>query len=91
LLLPASLLWLSDQAGPPGALVLTTERVAGLSVLRMTRQQGQAEKEKADSLREPAYRRLGLTELQVLARSEGLDLRRQEGGPQLSLELALPS
>ena len=91
LLLPAGLLWLSDQAGPPGPLVLTTDQVAGLSVLRMSRRQGAPEKEKADSLREPAYRRLSLAELQVLARSEGLDLRRREDGPQLSLELALPS
>lgn len=91
LLLPAGLLWLSDQPGPPGALVLESGQAAGIAVLRMTRSPGTPPKEKADSLREPAYRRLGLSELQVLARSEGLDLRRREGGPQPSLELALPS
>jgi hypothetical protein len=91
LLLPAGLLWLSDQPGPPGPLVLATEIRAGQSVLRMTRSEGPSPKEKADSLREPAYRRLGLAELQVLARSEGLDLRRQREGPQLTLELALPA
>ncbi len=89
LLLPATLLWLSDQPGPPGRLVLGTGESAGAPVLRATRLPGGPESEKADSHREPAYRRLGLAELQVLARSEGLDLR-QEDGPQLSLVLALP-
>jgi len=90
LLLPAGLLWLSDQPGPPGRLVLGMGESAGAPVLRITRLAGSPANEKADSLREPAYRRLGLAELQVLARSEGLDLQ-QEDGPPLSLVLALPA
>lgn len=90
LLLPAQLLWLSDQPGPPGRLVLGASEVAGAAVLRATRLPGDDGNEKADSQREPAYRRLGLAELQVLARSEGLDLQ-QEDGPPLSLVLALPA
>ena len=90
LLLPATLLWLSDQPGPPGRLVLGTGEVGGAPALRMSRLASGPENEKADSHREPAYRRLGLAELQVLARSEGLDLR-QEDGPPLSLLLALPA
>ena len=91
LLLPAQLLWLSDQPGPPGRLVVDTGGTAEAPLLRMTRLAGGPANEKADSHREPAYRRLGLAELQVLARSEGLDLQRQEDGPQLSLVLALPA
>lgn len=94
LMLPGCLLWLRDQAAQPGPLLLEAvapqgplpDTPAGISLRLSAQPTTDRPNEKAGSLGEPAYRRLGWTELLALAHSEGLDLR-LEGQ---ALVLALP-
>jgi len=94
LMLPGCLLWLSDQAAAPGTLWLEAVTAPGtlagaradISLRLSVEPTTDRSNEKAGSPCEPAYRRLGWTELLALAHSEGLDLR-LEGQ---ALVLALP-
>lgn len=87
LLLPACLLWLTDQARAPATLQIA---MAGGTPprLRMTLAQA-SESGPGQGTREPAYRRLGAAEVMALARSEGLVLALAEDA--LELDLPLPS
>ena len=74
LVLPGCLLWLSDQAPAGGTLCLETRAHALTLHLAAASESGN---EKAGSHREPAYRRLGWSDIQALALGEGLDLKRE--------------
>lgn len=74
LVLPGCLLWLSDQAPAGGTLCLETQAHALTLHLAAASESGN---EKAGSHREPAYRRLGWSDIQALALGEGLDLKRE--------------
>ena len=75
LVLPGCLLWLSDQAPAGGTLCLETRAHALTLHLAAASESGN---EKAGSHREPAYRRLGWSDIQALALGEGLDLKRED-------------
>ena len=96
LVLPACLLWLTDQAEPPLQVTVEAHRLDAQRVaLRLALRpppppEDGLERQKAGPRREPAYRRLGWAEVMALAREEGLGLSVQGEGAGASLELAMP-
>ena len=80
--LPASLLWLTDSAGPPAQVTLAAQRQGGQVTLVLALTPGDGAAGSGD---EPAYRPLDLEELHALARAEGIALA--AAGDRLTLTL----
>lgn len=80
--LPASLLWLTDSAGPPAQVTLRAQAAAGQVRLALSLAPLEGA---AGSDTPPAYRPLSLEDVQALARAEGIAL--DAAGDSLALRL----
>lgn len=80
--LPACVLWLTDQAGPPAEVRVSVAPGPGPLVLQLTLEPTEGE---AGNHRESAYRGLRLEEVEAIARAEGIAL--QHDGDTLLLRL----
>ncbi len=84
LVLPACLLLLSDEAGPPAEITLSAHEAPGAVRLVLSLEPGEGPE---PTLSEPPYRALTAAEVELLARAEGMALTR--GGDRLELSVPL--
>jgi hypothetical protein len=84
LVLPACLLLLSDEAGPPAEITISADEASGAVRLVLALEPGDGPDA---TLAEPPYRTLTAAEVDMIARAEGMTLVR--GGDRLELSVPL--
>jgi hypothetical protein len=84
LVLPACLLLMSDEAGPPAQITLSAHETSGTVRLVLDLEPGEGPDA---TLAEPPYRTLSAAEVDMLARAEGMVLSR--AGDRLELSVTL--